>query len=261
MLANAIKKRCSVRKYLQDPINDDVLSEIKDIITNQKPLFNDLKYKIDIVYDGQSFRNVLGGIIESYGKIYAPHYLVASCELKENTYENIGYLLEYVVLKLTEMNIGTCWIGGGIKKNLFVDYLKLDGDLNPIVVIAFGYPIDNRIFRNDKGQFKRKNIEQITFGNYKPYQEVMEFVRLAPSAINLQPWRYDLNNENEIDVYRVKHKFIMKKYLEEMNRIDIGISLCHFEIGMLNHHKTIELVDLKRDKKNLLYYKTILINE
>lgn len=255
MLTDAIKKRSAVRKYLQSPLSDEVLSEVQAIICSQKPLFPNLKYKIDLVNDGQSFRHLLGGIIGSYGKVNAPHYLVASCEVKENAYENIGYLLEYVVLKLTEMNIGTCWIGGGIKKTLFADYLKLEDDLTPIVVIAFGYPIDNHQFRNDISQFKRKKIDQICLGEYKPYQEVMELVRLAPSAVNSQPWRYDFISKNQIDLYRVKNNFIMKNFIDEMNRIDMGISLCHFEIGI--HHKRLELVDLKKVKKKFHYYKSI----
>jgi len=257
MLTDAIKKRFSIRKYDQTPFNEDTLNKVKHIVLNQPPLFKDIKYQVDVVYDGPAFKNVLGGIIGSYGKVHAPHYLVASTETKENAYENMGYLVEYIVLKLTELGIGTCWIGGGIKKNQFADYLSLDTDLTPIAVIAFGYPLDANLCRSVEA--KRKSMDEIAFGDYLSHKNTMELVRLAPSAVNIQPWRYDFIDKNQVDLYRAKNNFIMKQFVNEMNRIDLGISICHFEIGVLASHKKIKLVHLNKEKKALIYYQTLII--
>ncbi len=257
MLSEAIIKRCSIRKYLDKPLSDDLLEKIQSLINDVKPLFNDSKFQIDFVKDGKNFRNLLGGIIGSYGKVYAPHYLVASCD--SNTYEDIGYMLEYIVLKLTELNIGTCFIGGGIKKDLFKDYLSLPRELTPVIVVAVGYPENSGVFRKSETEFKRKPLEKIASGDFEPYGNVMRLVRLSPSAMNLQPWEYHFTSDNEVDIYRVKPNILIKKYINEMNRIDLGISLCHFEIGLNEIEKGIKLVNLSKESKNKIYFNTIII--
>jgi hypothetical protein len=55
------------------------------------------------------------------------------------------------------------------------------------------------------------------------FVEVLEAVRRAPSAINVQPWRILK------DVDGVFHFYSAGK--TDMNRIDMGIALCHFEIA------------------------------
>ncbi len=259
-MINAIMKRSSIRKYKQIPLKEEMINQIKLLIANQKPLFSQIKYKIDLVLDGPSFHKVLGGVIGNYGKVYAPHYLIASTENKENSYENIGYILEYIVLKLTEMNIGTCWIGGGIKKDLFAQYLQIDDELSPVVVIAFGYPESNDLFRNEILQFKRKNLDDLYLGEYKTYQSIMNLVRLAPSSVNLQPWRYEFTNDQQVNIYRVKHNIIMKKFISEMNCIDLGISICHFEIGACSINRKLIIKNLHIVRKGYIYFKTFFID-
>ncbi|HEY8365269.1 MAG TPA: nitroreductase family protein [Haloplasmataceae bacterium] len=259
MLSKAIIKRCSVRKYTNQPVSKDIFTVLNEEINNIKPLFPELKYQIDIVKDGLSFQKILGGIIGSYGKIYAPHYLVGSCTNETNSYENIGFMLEYLVLRLTELNIGTCWIGGGIKRELLNEYLQLDNDLIPIIVIAFGYPQEMEVFRSNLKDFKRKPIEKIVCGNYQGYSDVMNLVRLAPSAINSQPWLYDFENNNQVNVFRIKPSFIMKPFINELNRIDIGISLCHFAIGLNEKNLAFSVIEQPKELRNFHYYKTLLI--
>ncbi|MDF2699654.1 MAG: hypothetical protein K0Q49_1210 [Haloplasmataceae bacterium] len=257
MKRETLIKRLSVREYKSESLSVLKILEIEDIIKAQKPLFN-IKYQIDVVSDGKSFQNIIGGIVGSYGKVYSPHYIVASTELKDECYENIGYLLENIVLKLTEMDIATCWIGGGIKKNLFKGYLKLDKELTPVAVIAFGNPMNSEIFRKDIKQFKRKSLEEIYTGELSDQnRDIMELVRIAPSSVNSQPWRYHFETNDKIQLFRVKNNLIMKQFIEEMNRIDLGISLCHFEIAAKIIGKLNIIENENIENKKLKYFVTI----
>lgn len=80
--------------------------------------------------------------------------------------------------------------------------------------------------------FKRKDFTQVFFNeNFntpltheetKEYDEVLEMVRLAPSAMNKQPWRI-LKEGNNYHLY--------SEGKIEVNRIDMGICLCHFYLS------------------------------
>jgi hypothetical protein len=67
-------------------------------------------------------------------------------------------------------------------------------------MLAFGksYPQD---FHKDVSEFKRKNREEIWEGNFN--SDVIQAVRLAPSACNTQPWRI-FSDSNWIKVKRQK---------------------------------------------------------
>jgi nitroreductase len=252
MLTKQMLRRLSIRKYEQDSLSQDTLNVIRDIINNQHPLIGHNNYQIDLVENGKSFQKVLGGIIGSYGKIHSPHYLVASVEMGANGYENIGYMVENIVLKLTEMNLGTCWIGGGVKEGLFKDFLQLDKKLTPIVVIAFGKPLNND-FRNSVNEFKRKSLQDIVIGEIpEQFIPIMDLVRIAPSAVNFQPWRFVFENDS-IHVYRVKQHFLMKKLVGDMNKIDVGIALSHLEIALKEYNISYSVKISNNDTNNMFY--------
>jgi nitroreductase len=255
MLREQMIRRLSVRKYKDQTFNQDVTNQIQKLLDSSEPLFKDATYQLNFVTDGQTFQKLLGGIIGSYGKVRAPHYLVASIVKDELNQLNIGYVLESLVLQLTKMNIGTCWIGGGIKQDLFKGFFHLDDQLTPVIVIALGYPDSSINFRTRIKDIKRKPIEELIIGALNDEQrEVMEYVRIAPSAVNLQPWRYQFENDL-VHVYRVKHNFILKKLVEDQNTIDLGISICHF-INCIE--RPVEIVFYKKTHPlNLIYVCTI----
>jgi hypothetical protein len=55
-------------------------------------------------------------------------------------------------------------------------------------------------------------------------------VRLAPSAVNKQPWRVVLS-ENKAHFYEKRSKGYVGEDGWDIQKIDMGIALCHFEIG------------------------------
>ena len=60
------------------------------------------------------------------------------------------------------------------------------------------------------------------------YKEALEAVRLAPSAVNHQPWRAVVNQDG-VHFYLVRS---MKKSSPDLQKTDMGIALCHFDLVM-----------------------------
>ncbi|MBN1979978.1 MAG: hypothetical protein JW795_00495, partial [Chitinivibrionales bacterium] len=62
------------------------------------------------------------------------------------------------------------------------------------------------------------------------YHQVLEMVRLAPSAANKQPWR--VIKQEHLFHFCLDHskmyRLIFKHF--DIQRLDIGIALCHFEL-------------------------------
>ena len=57
----------------------------------------------------------------------------------------------------------------------------------------------------------------------------LEAVRLAPSAVNRQPWRAVVT-ENAVHFYK-KGKVPPTASTGDMQKIDLGIALCHFRLA------------------------------
>lgn len=78
----------------------------------------------------------------------------------------------------------------------------------------------------------------------KEYGKVLEMVRIAPSAMNKQPWRIVKENN--------KFHFYMDGNLA-MQRVDMGIAICHFdlmakELGLKGELKKLDLkIDSKKE--------------
>jgi hypothetical protein len=70
---------------------------------------------------------------------------------------------------------------------------------------------------------------------------VSEAVRLAPSAMNSQPWKLEISAHNVKIKYfgRGLLKAVLKK---KMSKIDIGIAARHAELALLNDGKKIKSI-------------------
>ncbi|MDF2672493.1 MAG: hypothetical protein K0R09_758 [Clostridiales bacterium] len=228
----AIYRRRSVRRYLNEELQVGVLEEIKETCKSVKRLYEDIDMDIYVVEDGIKIQGIRGGIFGGYGKVRAPHYIVITSIKKEGYLENVGFAAESIVLSLTEMGIGTCFIGGSINKQLLGNIVAINKNHEAVITISFGYPRDEEGL---EGKFirprKRMEIPKFTSGYVtKTWQHILDSVRMAPSAMNNQPWRFFIN-KNVIDIYSLNKKSIFLKHLQEMNCIAVGIALYHMYIA------------------------------
>lgn len=259
-LFDAIQIRRSVRKYLFEKLSDKKLKEIKNVISSSESLYKDINLKINII-DGDKMDPVLKGVIGNYGKVKAPYYLLASSEVKDGYLENTGYVLEKIVLSLTGMGIGTCWIGSKVEEEQLRAIADIDKNLKPVILIAFGYAAaHNDLYRKHPSEAKRKDLHKIVTGNSgEDLEKIFKAVKLAPSSMNSQPWRFIIE-DNEIHVYTGSN-ILTKYFISDFNRIDAGIALRHFEIAAKHYSKNIEFKKLNSKFQPGLNYITSIIEK
>lgn len=168
--------------------------------------------------------------------------IVSKAPLAEAAY---GYAFEELVLHAWSMGIGTTWIGGTMKRELFEKAAGLaEGELMPCVS-PLGYPAAKRslketLMRKGVGADSRMPAENLFFdGTFdtplagagrEAIADLIEMVRFAPSAVNKQPWRI-LCRDGLYHFYEKKDKGYIGPATGDLQKIDVGIALCHFVKG------------------------------
>lgn len=224
-LKEAIIKRKSIRKYDMAEFSKDSISAVEQMIRKIKPLTSGGKFDFKIVGYDEFYKRT-----EGMFRTKAPHYIVMFGDGSDDAYKNIGYVGELAVLELTKKGLGTCWLGGAKSNEKF-------NESEYAISIAFGKPFEN--FREGIEEAKRKNVTEIATGYNKEQREILELARLAPSAMNFQPW-YFRCEENKIHVFRKEQNGLlgaMIKQIKKIQKIDIGIVLAHFTIKPFKFEK------------------------
>ncbi len=62
-------------------------------------------------------------------------------------------------------------------------------------------------------------------------REALELVRLAPSAVNRQPWRAVVCDDT-VHFYEKQGKGFVAANGWDIQKVDVGIALCHFVCAM-----------------------------
>ncbi|AMP20101.1 hypothetical protein AZF37_01930 [endosymbiont 'TC1' of Trimyema compressum] len=216
---DSIFKRQSIRKYEDRPVEEDVLQTIKKYIETIEPLIPGIEVKMTIVD-----RTLFNKIAKGKFIVSAPHYIVITSEEKEGSYLNAGYMGEQAVLHLTKLGIGSCWLGGAREQK------DINYTLPYTIAIAFGYGRES-IERENLEGINRKEISSWASGETASfYSLLLECVRIAPSAMNNQPWICQVSND-KIRWFKKKSNIFKKIFLENLNDVDMGIAFCHFVIA------------------------------
>jgi nitroreductase len=178
-------------------------------------------------------------------------------ELYSAIYKRKFVILEQIVLKLTTMGIATCWLGGHIKDEDLQGIIDLPEGQSSVVMVSLGYPQNVEDWlRKDPSKAKRKSVSDFVTGSVdETWAKIMEAVRMAPSAANTQPWRFEFDG-SKVHVYCEKPgNFLLKKLLGNINRVDVGIALSHVKIASRQIGLNIEFekVDVSGAQKNYEY--------
>ena len=132
-----IQNRKSVREFADKPVSAAALAEIETYYQKScQRLVPELETKLCVF--GQEAREALEGAAgyESF-LIGAPNYLVLLSTKGELAGENAGYMMEDLVLKLTDMDLGCCWITFTDSEKVKAA-LKIDSPLDVAAIVAFG---------------------------------------------------------------------------------------------------------------------------
>lgn len=222
VLFETIFRRKSTRKYDMTPLPQQTLEMVKEFVGGVKALDETIKY--ECIYLG-------AGDVKNMLPIKAPHYICLYSEKKSGYLMNTGFILQQADLFLSANGIASCWLGLA-KPAREVEEPK-DG-LEYIIMLAFGNT-GELVQRTDPSVFIRKGIDEIS--TVEEGKELLEPVRLAPSASNSQPWFFSGSRE-EINVSREKPNFLKAPIYERMNQIDVGIALCHLWLSIEHQGKS-----------------------
>lgn len=241
-ISEIIKERTSVRTYNQNEIDKEKIVKIEEFIDNLKGPFNE-KVRFKIINSKETLK---GEKIGTYGIIKGANIFIAvAYENGEMALEEVGYEMEKLILFVTSLGLGTCWIGGTFNKSEFSKAMELKDNETLPIVTPIGRNEDKKRFIERAMKFftkskKRKEWYELFFLrdfsvpltpviNLGYFKEVLENVRLSPSALNKQPWRI-VKDSNKFHFYINSPKIKNDKLTFDIHRIDMGIAMCHFDL-------------------------------
>jgi nitroreductase len=186
----------------------------------------------------------------SYGMIKGARFYLAVLvpRSEPRRWEDAGYAMETAVLRAADLGLGSCWIGGVFDRRRFGRALGIgDGEQLPAVV-ALGLPAERRTLRDrlvrwSAGGDRRKPASELFFAGgwgtalvadgAGDWAEALECLRLAPSASNKQPWRL-VRQGNSFHFFLSRDKaYSAMMPLADLQRIDMGIAMCHFQAAAM----------------------------
>lgn len=219
-MVNAIENRVSRRKFKKEPITG---WEKENIISLINQLNEASGLTMAFIEDGSSAFQKLR---KSYGLFTNVRSLILMKGKKDDKdlKEKIGYYGEDLVLAITDLGLGTCWVGGTFDK----EELTVDSSGELVCVVVLGNveapSLTEKMMRSATHRKVKSMEERIISTQPLPQwvQNGMKAVLFAPSAKNTQKVMFKYEN-NTLSAQ------IVNDY--SMDLIDLGIAKKHFEIG------------------------------
>lgn len=227
-----IFERHSRRKYISKSLRKEEYESMENLVQE----LNNSTEEIRIDFQQGRTDEIFKGIIGGYGKITnAPAYAVFISDTKGNNIEKVGYYGECLILAATELGLGTCWVSGTFNSDVVGKKIKLRENEKIHAITPIGYPEENyesseKFLRMIARSNRRKSLADICpdMGSKdlpEWFVSGLEAARLAPSAINKQPWIFSYE-DNTAKITAVNKS--------DMARLDCGIAMLHFELGTLH---------------------------
>ncbi len=257
MKAAIFQNRKSVRRFSATGVNETTLRQLIDF-SEKLPFFHaPIKQQFIWINGKEWISETLSKFLLSYGKIIsAPYMLAPFFESELAAPIEIGYQAEHIVLKATELELGTLWVSTEDGTNLIKEAIiaatketkdslpvkflnKITGNIETIIkdmqlpaIVLLGYPSDKRLdriinnaVRMESAGNSRKKLETILTTNRQDklsdkLRKIFNLALLAPSQKNQQPWRIRMTNQG-FDL----------GFLHE-RQLDFGIFLAHIKIAL-----------------------------
>lgn len=244
---DTIRGRRSVRSYDGRPLDQSLVKTLESRYETFSPGLFGGRTRFALVVREERGRLKMG----TYGLISnVPAYIAGSIQDSPMANEDFGYSAEGLILEATRLGLGTCWIGGLFDRTKAAEATGGGAGFLVPAIIATGYPaetrsIADRLIASVSSERGRKDPALLffdaatggacTMDSGNPWTEVLEALRLAPSASNKQPWRVFVETGTE------KPRFHL--YLDEdpkynrmfgavrLQNVDMGIAMRHFEVA------------------------------
>ena len=220
-----IKKRKSIRSYDKTEIRPEDKKKIIEFIKKDHKTIFGSKLRFEFIDASDLNPDDLKNL-GTYGFIRRAKYFIVGAVIINSKSEinyclvDYGYVFEKIILFLSDLNLGTCWLGGTFNKKGFSKKMLLKKDevipaISPVGIMLNKKVLRDSIIKTVAGSNYRKSWDKLFFQDSfsnpldkvesESYKEPLEMVRLSPSASNLQPWR--IIKEKDKDIF---HFFIQR---------------------------------------------------
>lgn len=228
----AVARRHSRRSFSPAPTPVAALDALEAVCVRFVP-YNDAR----TVLVRTPGTDIFKGIVGSYGKVTgAPHALLfigdSSAPFAD---QHVGYTGQAAILEATALDLATCWVGGFFDPKRAAGLVKLARNERIVAVSPVGTAVSKatsteRTLSGMAGASGRKSLDEIAPGDRSAWPDwavaALETARLAPSAVNRQPWRFRFENGGL--VVSVNGRFETPKVTK---RLDCGIAMLHVELA------------------------------
>ena len=217
-ILEAIQSRHSVRKYIDKPIEENlvrILQEKVNEVNEKGNLHIQLVTNEPKAFKGKMAYGTFSGV---------SNYFAMVGKKAEDLSERIGYYGEQLVLLAQTLGLNTCWVG--LTYNKVKEAYSVGEGEKLCCMIALGYG-------DDPGRnLKRKTVEQVSnASDITPawFKKGVEAALLAPTAVNQQKFSFEyVGMKNNRHIVKANKGFSLIGY----TRMDLGIAKCHFEIAV-----------------------------
>ena len=234
----AIPVRRARRRYNPAALEPGLLAQLKTICREFRPY---PQARAELIT--RSPDEILRGILGSYGKVKGAEALIAFIGDMNDVYvnEKVGYVGEGIILEATAMGLGTCWVGGSMffRRGVAESIVGAGKNERVFAVTPVGYA--EKVFslgeRTQTGfgmAHRRKPLAAMVSGLDERQwpdwvKSALEAARLAPSAINRQPWRFHAEpNSITVSVDSSLVEWGISR------RLDCGIAMMHIAVAALD---------------------------
>lgn len=216
-LYETIYARRSVRRYDKTPLTEAELSRINAYLLGVTQLPGQ-SARFEIVDGGK----LKGGL--------APYAILAFADDGDGdgAMINIGYVLQEVDLFLQSEGFGSVWCGMASPK-----------EHQPGYRILLGFGPSSAPLRGGEADFKRKKLSDVSNED----NATARAVRLAPSAVNFQPWKMEF--ADGLITIHSNVRGVGKILPGRFYLYDLGIALKHAQTALTHQGRKIE--DIKLD--------------
>lgn len=257
-IIETINQRTSKRAYKDLDIESKKLQKINQILKKEftGPFGGKSRFElITCGNDDSSEKRRLG----TYGFVRgARYFIIGILNKEEKNIVDFGFSFENIILKMTELGLGTVWLGGSFRYSQFEKCSEIKENEYIAATTPVGYSLEKpkayeKIISWSIGSRKRKPWSELFYlGDFSSpltenvagkYTTALEMVRIGPSAANKEPWR--IVKEKKTDTYHFYLCLSRKQSNDElppMKQMDMGIALSHFVLTAMEEKLKGKLV-------------------
>lgn len=231
-----IRKRKSVRTFDGEPLKNEDRAALEQYIQSPTNPFDvpvDFRL-LDVKEYGLSSPVIVG----------ADLYLAAKVKRCKHYEIGFGYSFEHVCLYAESLGLGTVMLAASLSRAAFEKAMDVQEDEVLPVASPVGYPAQKKSIRESlmrKGLkadarvpfeqlfFDKQYGYQLTASSAGIYADALEMARWAPSAGNKQPLRAVVTGDT---VHFYEEKSLKDSSLGDIQKVDVGIALVHFDLTM-----------------------------